>query len=150
LSSVFRIQPRVVYLRQTSLKIAPPEGKINLNLTLSFNQPGANSPSAVLPLRIPDVKIGSDSPPASLALDNPWAPMIAAPDIKTLHVPDNIPFSQIPVSPINITATLEETGTPSRYLVFLNDLMNKARPDVSSAVSDLLKQQVGRLTGDGK
>lgn len=150
LSSVFRVQPRVVYLRQTSLKSATPDGKVDLNLTLSFSQPGASSPSAILPLHIPGVKTGSDLSVASLSLDNPWAVMITPPDPKTLQIPGNIPFSQIPVTPINITATLEETGTPSRYLVFLNNLMNKARPDVSSAVSELLKQQVGRVTGDGK
>ena len=150
LSSVFRIQPRAVYLRQTSLKAPPPDGKVDLNLTLSFSQAGASSPSAILPLHIPNVKTGSDLPVANLSLDNPWAVMITHPDPKTLHIPDNIPFSQIPVSPINITAALEETATPSRYLVFLNNLMNKARPDVSSAVSELLKQQVGGLTGDGK
>lgn len=150
LNTVFRVQPRFVYLRETSLKSPPADGKIDLNITLAFAQPGAGSPTAVLPLRIPNVQIGSELPLTNISLDNPWAVMIDPPDPKALRIPESTPFAVIPVVPINITATLEETGTPGKFLEFVNNLMNKARPDVSSAVGELIKQQTDRLTGKPK
>lgn len=150
LNTVFRVQPRFVYLRETSLKSPPPDGKINLNITLAFAQPGASSPAAVLPLRIPNIQIGSELPIANASLDNPWAVMIDPPDPKALRIPENTPFAVIPAVPVNITATLEETGAPGKFLEFVNSLMNKARPDVSSAISELAKLQADRLTTSSK
>jgi hypothetical protein len=141
LDTVFRLQPRVIYYKQASVKPTP-DGKVDLNLTVSFSEPGHSSPSAVLPFRVPEVQVGSDTPVESIGVDNPWAPMLSPPDEKLSDSSRAKLFSSFPAAPTNLTVTLEETGSAGRFLVFLSRFVNSSKSDVGNSAADILKQLV--------
>ncbi len=149
LDTVFRLEPRVIYYRQASVKPTD-EGKVDLNLTISFSQPGVPSPSAVLPFRLSAVQVGSDVPIDGISVDNPWAPMLVAPDEKLIDNDRVKLFSAFKATPINLAITLEETGSAGRFLVFLSRFVNASKSDVSSSVTELLNQLAGRLVTKDK
>jgi hypothetical protein len=146
MDTVFRLQPRVAYLKRTAVKPTA-DGKIDLNLTLAISQPGNTSPSVILPFRLAGVQAGSDIPLEAMSLDNPWAPMLAPPDATFTQGERAKMFSNIPATPANVMITLEETGSQSKFLSFLARLMSKSKGDISSAATDLLREQANRLGG---
>jgi hypothetical protein len=149
MDTVFRLQPRVAYLRQTSVKPAS-DGKIDLNLTLAISQPGATGPSVILPFRLSKIQPGSDLSLDAMSFDNPWAPILLPPD-STFTQSERVKlFATIPATPANVTVTLEEAGSPGKFLTFLSRLMSKSQGDISAAASQLLQEQVGRLGASSK
>ena len=69
LNTAFRLQPRVVYYRQSQAKTLT-DGRVDLNLIFTFADPGSGTPFAIVPLQIPRVQVGVDYPLESLAFDN--------------------------------------------------------------------------------
>ncbi|NOJ39055.1 hypothetical protein [Bradyrhizobium australiense] len=144
LDTVFRLQPRVIYYKQPSVKAAA-DGKLDLNLTVTISQPGLSTPSAVLPFRLAGVQAGADVPIDGVSIDNPWAPMLPPPDEKFANNERAKLFSSLPSTPSNVSITLEETGSASRYLVFLSRFLNASKSDINNSATELLNQLADKL-----
>jgi hypothetical protein len=143
MDTVFRLQPRIAYLRQTSVKPTS-DGKVDLNLTLAFSQPGAAGSSSILPFRLSKVQPGSDLPLDAMTVDNPWAPMLPPPDSTLTQGERTKLFAELPATPVNLTVTLEETGAPGKFLSFMSRLMAKSQVTSAALRRGCLKS---KLTG---
>ena len=139
--TVFRLQPRVIYYRQTSVKV-PADKRVDLNIVAAFARPDGTS-LGVLPLRLAGLQVGVDYPPEAMTVSNPWLPMPERPDPAVLmKSPLGQLAAQLTVTPINLTVTVEETGAPQRFLAFLSHLLAGSKADLGKAAEDATRQML--------
>lgn len=146
---VFRLDPAIIYYRKSATGEAGPN---DLNITLSFLGMTAANPvehtedgipvgsMAILPVRLRDLKPGSDYDPAAVIADRFWAPLPPIPDAaaqdalkERLSVAG--PQSTTTLAPFNLLVTLEETSEPSTFFMLLSDFVGASESGVMTALS---------------
>lgn len=138
LNTSFRLQPRVAYYRQSRVKPST-EGKVDVNVVLVFSQPGSAIPLAVATLRIGGLQGGVDHTLESVNVENSWAPMLPGPAFGSIPPDVKRVSASLPLSPVNVTVTVEEAGTPGKFTAFLSRVLNNGkgeaeRPTARAAV----------------
>jgi hypothetical protein len=117
--TAFRPRLRSLLSGATSVRPAA-DGTINLNLVLTFTSVGEHASFASMPISIHGIRVGARNQLSSLSMDNPWAPMPAVPQAKKIPPAMAKVLTLIPVLPVNVSATFEETGSSNRVLKFLS------------------------------
>jgi hypothetical protein len=138
LETVFRLVPLVIYYRQTSVK-APPDKHLELTVTVGFYAPDGR-PLGLLPLRIPDIQVGVDYATEGMAFDNPWLAMPPPPTGRALlKALASRPFADMDATPVNVTVAVEETSTPSQFLVFMSHVLASGKSEAGHATEEQLR-----------
>jgi hypothetical protein len=151
LNTVFRMRPQFLYIRQPRIKIQS-GGKFDLNVTLSFSLPGAGAPFAILPMHFPNLVSGAVFATTDLTSDNPWAAMPAPPETRRMPEEIRSLLASLPATPFNVTVTVEETSAPSKFLVFISQLLSRNNESIGkaaeSSTAEILKNSNKRVIKD--
>ncbi len=143
-NTTFRLKPQVIYYRQTSVRV-PNDKRVDLNIVLAFSRPDG-TPLGILPLRLSGLQVGIDYPPEAIKVTSPWVTMPQRPDSKALLASSLGRLGAVvPAVPTNVTVSIEETGTPQPFMVFLSRALGGSEADLGKAtnegVREILKQK---------
>jgi hypothetical protein len=141
LSTAFHLQVRFVQLKRTSVRLSP-AGSIGVNLVVAFSEPDANGPFAILPLSLPVLYPDKRNDVVALSYSDPWGVLPKPPDTRTFSQNALRTLSSIRASPVNVSVTVEETGTANKFMLLASHLVGAGKTKLPQSIGDTVKRTI--------
>jgi hypothetical protein len=142
LNSAFRLRPTFIYLRHSKVKPAT-DGHVDLSITFRFSVVGSESPFAIIPLRVLGAHFAVVNIADSVSTESLWALMPPPPSAKILPQEVAHLLRALPVTPVNVQVSVEETGEPTRFLLFMSRVLGDAKPHVGALTEAAIQKALG-------
>jgi hypothetical protein len=141
LSTAFHLQVRFVQLKQASVSLSP-AGSIGVNLVVALSEPSADGPFAILPLSLPVLFPGKQNDVVALSYSDPWGVLPKPPDSRIFSDNALHRLSSIKTSPVNVSVSVEETGTANKFMLLASRLVGAGKTKLPQSIGETVKRTI--------
>jgi hypothetical protein len=119
LSTAFHLQVRFVQLKQAS-----------------------DGPFAILPLSLPVLFPGKQNDVVALSYSDPWGVLPKPPDSRIFSDNALHRLSSIKTSPVNVSVSVEETGTANKFMLLASRLVGAGKTKLPQSIGETVKRTI--------